>query len=338
LIRARATIAAPLALLVALTLGISACGDDSSDDGGNTERLNVGLTFGLDAASVADKMAFDQAAEELGIEVELIETGDPAATVAGLERGDLDIGQFTVRSAIEAIQQDANLTAVVANQMVPDYVVVGDSEVQEPGDLNGARLAHHGPETDTEALAELTVERAGLGEDEVELTALEESPNRATALANGRVDAAVLESVDLQQLERQDVDVNVIAEMSDFWPKGSASGAWLVRDDLIEQDPELVADLVPIFLDTYESLYSGDGRQQWLDETGTEVLAELNDEGREELLDHLLEIGYWPRRDEPVTAESHDAAIDFWLQNGLLEEGLPFDEVWDVSAWEESAG
>jgi ABC-type nitrate/sulfonate/bicarbonate transport system substrate-binding protein len=170
----------------------------------------------------------------------------------------------------------------------------------------------------------------------VELTVLPESPNRATALANGRVDAAVLETVDLQRLQRQGEKLNVLAEMRDFWPQGSASGGWLVRDELIEENPELTADMVRILLETYDSLYSGEGRQGWLDET-EEVLAGESEESREALLDHLLEIGIWPRRDEPQSEKSYDAAVEFWQQNELLEEGLPFEQVWDTSFWQSAA-
>jgi phosphonate transport system substrate-binding protein len=320
-------------LAVAL-LAMPGCGGGS--DGGDGENLKAGLTFGLDSASVADKIAFQRAEDELGIEIELIETGDPVATLAGLERGDLDLGQFSIQGVVEAVEQGARIHAVIGSRMVADYVVVATGDIKQPADLRGARLAHHGPGTDTEALAKLTLERAGLSEDEVDLTVLPESPNRAAALANGRVDAAVLETVDLQRLERQGVQLNVLAEMRDFWPD-TASGGWAVSDDLIEENPELVADLVRVMLDSYQSLYSGEGRQEWLDETGTTVLTEESEQGRKALLDHLLKIGMWPHPNQPVSAEGYDAAVRFWTQNGLLEEGLPFDRVWDTSFWQGAA-
>ena len=321
--------------IVLLVLGVWGCGGES-DGGDGGEQVNAGLTFGLDAASTADKMAFQQAEDELGIDIKIVETGDPTVTVAGLERGDLDLGQFPIRSVVEANQQGANIHAVIGSQMVPDYLLVAGPEIDQLSDLSGARLAYHGPGTDTEAFAHLALDRAGLSDDEVDLTVLPESPNRATALANGRIDAAVLESVDVQRLREQGFDHNVLSEMRDFWP-GSASGGWAVSDKLIEQNPELVADLVRVMLDTYESLYSGDGRQKWLEETGAEALSGESEETRQAVLDHLLEIGMWPRRDEPVTEESYDAAVRFWLQNGLLEEGLPFDQVWDVSFWQQAS-
>ena len=326
--------AAAIGFALALLLGASGCGDDSG--GGAAEKLDIGLTFGLDAASTADKIAFERVEDELGAEIEIIETGDPAATVAGLTRGDLDFGQFPIRSVIEAVQQGAELHAVIGSQMVPDYFVVAGAGIEEPADLRGARLAHHGPGTDTEALAMLTLEQAGLSDDEVALTALAESPNRATALANGRIDAAVLESVDVQRLREDGFELNIVSEMRDYWP-GSASGGWAVSDELIEDDPELVGDVVEIMLDTYESLYSGDGRAEWLEQTGAEALVGESERTREALLAHLLEIGMWPRRDEPVSKQSYDAAVEFWLQNDLLEEGLPFDRVWDTSFWQSAA-
>ena len=332
LTRLPAALATVLALLL---LGIAGCGDDSDGDDGR-QRLDAGLTFGLDSASTADKIAFERAEEELGIEIAITETGDPTATVAGLERGDLDLGQFLIRSVIDANRQGAHLHAVIGSQMVPDYLLVAGSGIDDLADLGGARLAHHGPGTDTEALSGLALEQAGLSEDEVELTVLPESPNRATALANGRIDAAVLESVDVQRLRGQGFRLNVLAEMRDFWP-GSASGGWAVSDETIEEDPELVADVIRVMLDTYESLYTGEGREQWLEETGAEALSGESEETREALLDHLLEIGMWPRRAEPVTEESYDAAVRFWLQNGLIEEGLPFARVWDVSFWQRAA-
>jgi hypothetical protein len=47
-------------------------------------------------------------------------------------------------------------------------------------------------------------------------------------------------------------------------------------------------------------------------------------------------LGYWTRG-SPITEAQHDRTVDYFVDTGLVEKPVPFDEVWDISFWRKAA-
>jgi hypothetical protein len=93
------------ALLIGLILMGAACGggDDTeagggNGDGGGTEGLRVAYASDLDPNDISDQFGVQAAGAEV------IELTEDSAVIAGLIRGDVDVGNIGLTEAIKAAQ------------------------------------------------------------------------------------------------------------------------------------------------------------------------------------------------------------------------------------------
>jgi ABC-type nitrate/sulfonate/bicarbonate transport system substrate-binding protein len=318
--------------VVLLALAATACGEDDTDDDAakKPKTLEVGLSFSPGVDDTADRVAFAELKRKSGIRVKFTETGGPPNTAAGLLRNDFDMGSTSLLSAVNAIDQGADLEVILGAAMAVDFFLVGGKGVGDIADLEARRVASGEPGGASEVVTKVALERAGVN---AKLSVLDDSGARAAALTSGRIDAAALEFPDLELVSAKEAGLTPVASLHEIAPFLMAD-VWIVRKDFAEKNRELLEDVVGGLLDGYEFVRSEAGRKAWLAEAKPHAGGKEGEAVLDAIYDRSKEIRYWPRRDEPVSEERHDQSVRFWRDAGLVESHVPFDEVWDTSFWQ----
>lgn len=331
--------ACALTVMAALAVGLGACGDDDDEAGGEgkaTETITVGYAFGFDVGDTGDRVAFRRIQERESIRTRFREMGGAPNTVTALQKGDIDFASMNLASAITAIDQGADLRVVLGSNMFPEWELVAGPDIATAADLKGKKLATFGRNDETEATVLAGLEEAGLGEDDVELIALGDSPNRATALERGRIDATSLEFVDQQRLKTRIEGLHVLARLRDLAPT-VAPTVLVTTGRYLRGNRDVVERVVHGLLDGYDFVYGDEGKAAFVAEARRGPLSEDPPALAAQTYDFYREEGLWPRADEPIDADRMVATQRFWLKTGQLEKSLPFPKIWDVSFWQSAS-
>jgi putative hydroxymethylpyrimidine transport system substrate-binding protein len=194
--------------LLALALGLSACGEKSEDVSGKTEPLSLTLDFypNPDHAGIymAQKLGYF---EEAGLDVSLHTPSDPAAPIKLLAAGQTDLAISYEPEVLLAKEQGLDVLAVGAlvNRPLTSMIWLGKSGVKGIGDLRGKTVATAGIPYQEDYL-DTILDGAGLASDDV--TQVDVGLNLLPALLSGRADAILggfsnIEGVDLAERGRE---------------------------------------------------------------------------------------------------------------------------------------
>ncbi|MER7016031.1 ABC transporter substrate-binding protein [Saccharopolyspora sp. NPDC000359] len=183
-------------------LGTSGCGllgGSQGDSGGNDlvekQNLRVGALPINDLAPLhlAVKNGYFQ---EVGLTVEIANATDGAAALASTIGGDYDITYssyvpFFAAQASGAAQLRIVADCASAAQNTTVIMTSPKTDVRQPQDLAGRKIAISGPNTITELLVKATLDAHGVDWRGVELTPVP-FMNMPAALDQGRVEAAIV--------------------------------------------------------------------------------------------------------------------------------------------------
>lgn len=322
--------------LAATTLAAAGCAS-SSNTGSRRPAIKVGYAFGYDAGDVGDRIAFERLRLRSGIDVRIRDLGGVANAVVALVRGDVQLATMPYSTAIRAAEEGAHLRVVLGANMASEFILVGRDEVDSVAELRGRRIAFDAPGLDGETLVREALAEGDVPSSEVKLSALNGSTSRATALASGRVDAAVLEQVDYERLLARGEALTVLARLSDFRPR-STQTVWVVSQKYERTHRALLGRVVDGLLAGYAFVYTPAGRRAWLALARRSVLEDENPALAANVYAFYRRIRFWPLRDEPVTAEQHSRTVRFWIGAHQLEHFVPFARVWDESFWLDAEG
>lgn len=301
---------------------------DDEEPAEDAEAAEEGAT-GFRAAYASDLDPNDMA-DQLGlqaVDAEVTALTEDSAVAAGLNNGDFDIGNIDVTAAIKAIQGGVPLTIVYPSQNVPEFVMVAKGEIAEIADLEGATVAYHAPGSLTEIVQrELVRQTDPALEDAIEWTVLPESPNRATAMVAGRIDATSLEFLDVLALEEQG-DFNVLGSWGDLeGESGNAlATAWVVSNETLESDRDRIQAFLTAIQDGYDSTY--EDKDAWM-AVATQQIPDIEEDRLSEAYDYYTSIEMYPRSgDNPITEERWEGLDSFFRQIGEYEQEAPIDMV-----------
>jgi putative hydroxymethylpyrimidine transport system substrate-binding protein len=199
----RAPLAAVLAVL-ALSLGLAACGEKSEDGTGATEPLSLALDFYPNPDHAGIYMAADLGYfEEAGLDVGIEAPTDPSLPIKQVAAGRTDIAISYEPEVILAREQGLDVVAIAAvvNQPLTSMMWLAKSGIKSVGQLKGKTIAYAGIPYQ-EAFLQTILARAGLTPADVD--AVNVGFNLLPALAGGSAAATLgaflnIEGVDLRE-------------------------------------------------------------------------------------------------------------------------------------------
>lgn len=327
--------------LVAMMLVAAACGGDDggggnggngggNGDGGASEPLRVAYASDLDPNDIADQFGIQEA------NAEVTELTEDSAVIAGLIRGDIDVGNIGLTEAIKASQTGVPIKIFFVAQRRFEFVMVSQEDIKTFDDLAGKRVAYHAPGSGTEILQRVLVRQHDPAlEDEINWVVLPESPNRAAAMIAGEIDVTSLEFADVLTLQEEG-DFNVIGTWGDIeGPSSEAiSTVWVTSEAFYEGNQERLQEFANHLAQGYATFY--DDKQAWVD-LATELLPDVDQSRLEASYDFYLEQEMYPLPgDPPLTSEQWTQMDEFFTEIGEYEDPAS-DEIVDYAIIEQAA-
>ncbi len=196
------------AAVVALALGFAGCGDSGLTEGGEGGDVTVSnhpaLLFSPPWIAAVDQDLF----EKNGVRIkQIVGSEGGGTTVRNVVSGGLPIGEVATTAAITAFQAGADIRIVgggVASSKDVFWVTRPDSKLETIEDLKGKEVGYTSPGSVTQGLLALSLERSGVGVDNVKTRSMGGLTEGLTALKQGDIDAAaILEPVFSEQLEEE---------------------------------------------------------------------------------------------------------------------------------------
>lgn len=304
----------------------AAAGEEAANEAPETtdvslEGLKVAYASDLDPNDIADQFGIQ------AVGAEVTELTEDSAVVAGLQNGDFAIGNIDITAAIKAIQGGVPLKIVYISQTTPEFVMVAQADITEFSDLEGKTVAYHSPGSLTEIVQrELVRQNQPEVEDTIKWTVLPESPNRASAMAAGRIDATSLEFLDVVALQEQG-DFNVLGDWDDLAGPSSDAMAtgWVVSEEYLANNQDVVEAFLAELQAGYDHTY--ENKEEWL-ALATQMLPDADESALNEAYDFYVESNMYPRSGEPpVTPESWEGLDGFFRQIGEYQQEAPPDMV-----------
>ena len=325
----------PLALLLAAVV-LTGCGKTHRTSTSGRPSIDVGYAFAYDSGDVADRIAFARLERRAGIAVRVRYLGGVANAVVALVRGEVQLATVPYSTAIRAVDEGAHLRVVLGANMASDFLLVARPGIDSLAALRGRHVAFDGPGLDGETLLREALPQAGVPVSDVKLTPLEDVGKREAALADRKVDAAVLDEANYAELRDRGESVTILARLSDFRPR-SAQTVWVVTQSYEQTHRARLQRVVDGLLDGYSFVYTPAGRRAWIEVARRSAFERRDAALVPGIYAFYRRTRFWPLRDEPVTRAQHERTVGFWLRANELAKPVPFARVWDESFWRRAA-
>lgn len=263
-------------------------GGESPDDGEATDepersgsaRVGIG---GWSIAYVPTAIVIDRL-NEMGYDIEAIETGGTSAQMQAATQGELEITSVSAAATMTAI--DAGLDSkFFLTRNLNEFVLVAKSEFDSCESLDGQRVAIHA-QTDITGLLTLNWFEDNCPDASPNIQIVEGSENRLAGLLQDQLDASPVDIGDAIQLERERPgEFTVLAAFVDQFPV--LQGVYAASPSWMAENEQLVKDFISLHLEVWDEFYADPSSilpkaEELLPEIDPEVLAQLADEYAEQ--------------------------------------------------------
>jgi ABC-type nitrate/sulfonate/bicarbonate transport system substrate-binding protein len=315
-----------VAALVLSALLFTACGggggnEQGAGDQGSTEGLRIAYASDLDPNDVSDQFGLREAGAEV------TELTEDSAVIAGLIRRDVDVGNIGLTEAIKAAQTGVPIKIFYVSQQRFEFVMVSQPEIKTFDQLAGKRVAYHAPGSGTEILQRVLVRQHDPSlEDKIKWVVLPESPNRATAMLAGEIDATSLEFADVLTLQEEG-GFNLMGTWSDIEgpSRDAISTVWVASEDYYQDNSARLESLARELQKGYNTFY--ESKDAWM-QLATEVV-DVDQEKLSQSYDFYKGEEMYPVSGEPpLTPELWKTLDGFFRQIGEYEDPAS-DEIVD---------
>jgi len=224
-------------MMVLTVLALAACNGQSD---GEMDTIVVGYmpnyaSINLVAGGVAGGYF-----EEEGIIIEFVEFADGPTIIAALESGSIQVGNIGPGAHVLPAQGRAEIIAM--SQLGNADAVIGlrSRGIYTLDDLSGKTIAT-ATGTSSEAILNLTLERAGLTRDDVVIVDMDAAAI-TTAMISGGVDAAATWSPNTHTIAAElGDDAVVLSRNEDFESEFPSISSWVMNPGFADENAELTA-------------------------------------------------------------------------------------------------
>ncbi len=307
-----------LTLVLIVTVAVfSVASMTSCNKAPEVTTIRVGYGSDIDPADVADQIGYDLLPSQYSVEVSAF--NEDNQVIAGLLKGQLDVGNIGMPDTIKAIQMGVPLKVLMFANMRMEYVQIGQPGITKVTDLRGKKVAFHAIGSGTEILPKELVKAAGMKLEDVEWITLPESPNRAAAMAAKRIDSTALEFADYLTIVAQGTDYPVIGSFGETFPQAIAS-CFVVTEDYAANNPDLLKALAKALVDGFAKADSD--KATWVEYTVRMCPNRVDAAKADKTYDFYKKIGMFPVR-PIITRDMWDKMNEFYVLTGEYETAAP---------------
>jgi NitT/TauT family transport system substrate-binding protein len=229
--------------------------------------------------------------------------------------------------------EGAEMVAVGAPSTAMDYVLVGSKGLDSVSDLEGKAIGMSGPAGFDALLARFALDDAGLETSAVNFVQIGGSPDRASALLTGQVDAATIFLEDWEELRQQTEDLHLIEYMAEIVPDFPAT-AFFGEANYWEENSDVALALACANLQANTFLNSSE--DAYVDYV-LQIVPGATEEAARAVYASGQEVNMWPEdADETLTVDGMSGLIDAMHETGEISQPVEPSSVVDVSYLQEA--
>ena len=314
-----------------------ASGNNERENENGLVKVKLGYMPNLISASLAAIGDAEGYFEEYGLDAELVKFTSGPPEFAAMAAGDLDAGIIGHGAHLLAIQGQAEIFYFECLGNSDKVMTRTDTGIRTAEDLKGKTIAAV-LGTSSEALLNLTLQSAGLTQDDVKIVSMDQN-GAATALIAGQVDAAAIWSpLTVTVSDTLGENAVVVSSIGDFADKAPSPGSWITSAKMIENHPEVIKALTKAFLK------ANNFRAANIEKTAEYVAALIGTDTAEVMKE--IQTAKWFTADE-IYEFVTNGSVDEWysaeqqmfIDAGQLSEKVPnetyFDKSFIIECYEE---
>lgn len=310
-----------VSMIMLVSLLAVSCSQAPGAGSNQSKKITIAYGSDIDPADIADLLGVDTFSN--GKDVNLVELTEDSAVVAGLIKGEVQVGNIGLPDAIKAVAVGVPLKIIMPANMVMEFVLIGQPGIKTVEDLKGKKVAYHAPGSGTEILPRMLVRQSGtITEDDVEWIILPESPNRAAAMQADRIDVTALEFADVLTLMESGKQYEIIASFADIAPE-AISSAWVTTPEFADANVDLLKELAVDLGAGYKE--AANNKDAWMTKAKSE-LTEVSEDRLSQTYDFYKRVNNFPQAPY-FTQDLWDKMNAFYTSVGEYEDPAPYDLV-----------
>lgn len=270
--------------------------------------------------------------EEWGADVETV----IVTTTSGVQTimaGRADIASQGSDEVILGAAEGAEMVSIGAPSTAMDYVLVADESVQSVADLEGKAVGMSGPSGFDTLLTRFSLEDAGLRDNAARFVQIGGSPDRASALLTGQIQAATIFLEDWEELKQQTDDLHLVQYMADIVPDFPAT-AYFADRSYWEENGDVALALACANLQANAFLNSSE--DTYVDYV-LQVVPGATEEAARAIYASGQEVNMWPEAaDEILSVDGMSGLIDAMVETEEISEPVEPSSVVDVTYLQEA--
>jgi NitT/TauT family transport system substrate-binding protein len=235
-------------------------------------------------------------------------------TTSGIQTmvaGRSDLGNHGADEVVLGNSEGANVTAIGSSRTKQSYVLVAKNDIKNVAGLKGHTIAMSGPSGFDTLLSKYALKNAGLT-DKAKLVQIGGSPDRATALIAGTVDAATIFLSDWENLKRKSNKVHLIANFADT--TDFPGDAYYAKADYLKSHPKLALGVACANLEANQ--WQNSSESQYV-QFATRHIKGVDQNGLKAVWQDATKSGMWPT--DPAKVIDQGGFQD--LQQAMLDSG-----------------
>jgi ABC-type nitrate/sulfonate/bicarbonate transport system substrate-binding protein len=300
--------------------GSAAPPESTEPERSGSARIGIG---GWSIAYVPTAIVIDRM-NEMGYDIEAIETSGTSAQMQAATQGELDITSVSAAATMTAI--DAGLDSkFFLTRNLNEFVLVAKSEFDSCESLDGQRVAIHA-QTDITGLLTTQWFESNCPDAAPNIQIVEGSENRLAGLLQDQLDASPVDIGDSIQLERERPgEFTVLANFVDEFPV--LQGVYAASPSWMAENEQLVKDFIQLHLDVWEEFYADPSS---ILPKAEELLPEIDPEVLQLLAEEYAAQEIFPANGD-LEEEETQYTIDFFAEAGAFANVGGFEDIADRS-------
>lgn len=333
-----------VSLIVASSVALTACGSDDEDepttatspesntgsqpaDGtlGEPESTSFAFATGGVGFSWVGVMSTIDQLNQAGWDIETPELSASELQVEGTARGEFQMSAGSTNGALLATQAGFPVT-MVTERVKTEWTLYSKSELDSCEALDGVTLAIHSEGSPATFMVQNWIEE-NCPDIEPNYLIMPGSENRYAALLSGEIDASPIELSDAISLEAEGGDdFTRLASFAEDLPDLRTTNVY-GNPEWMAENPNTVATFIATLLTEYRK-YAED--PAYLEEQALEYIPGVNPDTLGEVAAAYAELAMFDP-DGGVSQESQEYTIEFFVEAGLIEDGLKPADAFDRS-------
>lgn len=285
--------------------------------------IRVGFSSDADMGDVPTLMALDLlTAEGYTVQPTFFSAAD--IEMAALAKGDIDIGNGSLRNAWQAISKGGELRTIM-EQIANDWLMVSTPDLKMCIDLTGKRLAFTNSSSSNKTMSDAYFQ-TNCPSVQPQIVFIANSDARAAALLAHQIDATPIEVADWIHVQNQAPDqFHIMIDFAKALPNLKATGVQ-VNQSFAQKNPDAVKDYLTAVLTVYRSIRE---HPETLKAAAIKFI-KLDSTDADKVVDAYLKANLWDVNGG-LTQDAVQYSIDFYAGAKSIPDGLTTDKVADLS-------